>query len=1443
MALLHIFIFGLCFVLSLTENPTCLLDDPTGTCSDFTTTNDPIVTTADSCAAPLNSNRKITIKPCGREGISYDDCYQAGCCYQNSKCHLPLTEERVDYLFFKEKMRHREAYRACRKSGWYKLPCIVDDFHFNRARSRSCGNIWLGGSYADSEFATQVPLYKEKSEDCSSKIGVSCKLYPQGYALALEFSTNNSFFLSIADNSETRPVLCIKEEWRPHIRTYPDNVSSEKNSNVMLCGLIFSGDVTAQKLYVKWNLFHPNGTKTRLKVKKYVTQLSAQYYGDSIRAEAPGKYVCSFTFLDNERESAERTAWAYHYTDLSCDLSVDGEIYSDENVLEIQNEYNNDIVISLICSGYPLPDITWTIDVVSGQDSEPEPTDERRGESLTITKFAAKEPQFEDVTYTIGIKSKSDITTLPDRTIRITKLPIPTECSVSLVKGVEEEIFHIPQRSVQRPVDVGGSCYVAFQCFGYPKPNVTVIKTTKTGNHTEEQNLTQDIRDLIFESFIDNFAAEVPRSEDYSTSLTMSVTPPEQESYSFTLEISKTKVPTSCSFQLIENGTVLEDHSALKIRDFHQVNISSFADQNFELDVNCTGFPAPELTAAILTKKEDSDPSEQTLAPSMEHLSWRLNSFASEASVAQDYTLTLNLTTQSGDHPPVNMLLTLVKTIIMFDMDIPPAVMKIEAAEASVSDEGDLQAAVGKVTLPCKGASGPSFPNPVAFWELNDERLNLDTEMGQHIRYKHPDKSDIDSTIVITTKSSIIAGAYRCVILIDNKFTDNYTTELLVDLPPIPPSPTLIIDIEGTDRVQAASSLQPSYPYLGDVSFIGVLYSGDTILDESNETTIYEDQIHATFTVPSGSGKIQIGFRASNEYGDSAISQKSHELEILPDTPRSSVTKIERDEQKAGNASSTLSLKFNEIPGVDEYEVRLFSADGTLQKVIKDITENGITVNELKPGTGYFIEVRGVNIVDGNRVYGPNSLASSFTTAPHELPAPSNLQGTPLESDGNKSAVLLTWDTAKVSSEFVDYYLMNIKRAGEDQSKDTDNLTRKKRQALQTYQAVRIPFGARAKVIKNLDGGTRYEFILQSYSSDFGESEPAKVTVQTLTAGPCPYTKPELYPPRNCPPRVSLDRNYLYLKFYFDCYSGRGLDFIGKHSSTQKGECAAWTEENLKQFDSKNLNLPEIGTNYCRNIKNSMKDSRTHHDKPWCYLPDGSNETCSVRPCQNKVSETCYQDEGHSFRGLGYSEKCAPWREEILEQHLISQFPEQILGSSACRNWEGSNMTRPWCLTTDGAKSECPVPPCGSGLVRFESGESTTYYSVSERKDYACIPLQNDRVSVGVKHTFGAEDCQSDEIYPEIIIPAEITTSDRLWVRYLLVEIVIVLIVMLVIGALKLRLRFLPEPEQKARVYLRGFERVELAVTINTDATRCKSVVISTVSQAYYSKTDFSDEW
>ena len=39
-----------------------------------------------------------------------------------------------------------------------------------------------------------------------------------------------------------------------------------------------------------------------------------------------------------------------------------------------------------------------------------------------------------------------------------------------------------------------------------------------------------------------------------------------------------------------------------------------------------------------------------------------------------------------------------------------------------------------------------------------------------------------------------------------------------------------------------------------------------------------------------GSGGIQIAFRASNEHGESELSEKSDELVISPHTPRSSVT-------------------------------------------------------------------------------------------------------------------------------------------------------------------------------------------------------------------------------------------------------------------------------------------------------------------------------------------------------------------------------------------------------------------------------------------------------------------------------------------------------------------------------------------------------------------------
>lgn len=49
--------------------------------------------------------------------------------------------------------------------------------------------------------------------------------------------------------------------------------------------------------------------------------------------------------------------------------------------------------------------------------------------------------------------------------------------------------------------------------------------------------------------------------------------------------------------------------------------------------------------------------------------------------------------------------------------------------------------------------------------------------------------------------------------------------------------------------------------------------------------------------------------------------------------------------------------------------------------------------------------------------------------------------------------------------------------------------SRKKRQALQTFGPVYIPAAAKNAVIEKLEPGANYEFVLKSYSSDFGQSE------------------------------------------------------------------------------------------------------------------------------------------------------------------------------------------------------------------------------------------------------------------------------------------------------------------------------------------------------------------
>ena len=54
------------------------------------------------------------------------------------------------------------------------------------------------------------------------------------------------------------------------------------------------------QLAVEWRMIHPNGTAVQLKNKVYKNrqQVAAQYYADSIKSLIPGKYICSFSFLD-----------------------------------------------------------------------------------------------------------------------------------------------------------------------------------------------------------------------------------------------------------------------------------------------------------------------------------------------------------------------------------------------------------------------------------------------------------------------------------------------------------------------------------------------------------------------------------------------------------------------------------------------------------------------------------------------------------------------------------------------------------------------------------------------------------------------------------------------------------------------------------------------------------------------------------------------------------------------------------------------------------------------------------------------------------------------------------------------------------------------------------------------------------------------------------------
>ena len=52
----------------------------------------------------------------------------------------------------------------------------------------------------------------------------------------------------IYSNTAYQQSNSFAEDWRPHIKTYPDNVFSKSHNKLMLCGLTFSGNVTSQSV-------------------------------------------------------------------------------------------------------------------------------------------------------------------------------------------------------------------------------------------------------------------------------------------------------------------------------------------------------------------------------------------------------------------------------------------------------------------------------------------------------------------------------------------------------------------------------------------------------------------------------------------------------------------------------------------------------------------------------------------------------------------------------------------------------------------------------------------------------------------------------------------------------------------------------------------------------------------------------------------------------------------------------------------------------------------------------------------------------------------------------------------------------------------------------------------------------------------------------------------
>ena len=70
-------------------------------------------------------------------------------------------------------------------------------------------------------------------------------------------------------------------------------------------------------------------------------------------------------------------------------------------------------------------------------------------------------------------------------------------------------------------------------------------------------------------------------------------------------------------------------------------------------------------------------------------------------------------------------------------------------------------------------------------------------------------------------------------------------------------------------------------------------------------------------------------------------------------------SRISRTEEATAEAFSSLSLTFDEIPEVEEYDVKLYNASNGALKGEFTFPENKVVIEELEPQTSYLVKVRG----------------------------------------------------------------------------------------------------------------------------------------------------------------------------------------------------------------------------------------------------------------------------------------------------------------------------------------------------------------------------------------------------------------------------------------------------------------------------------------------------